>query len=122
MRLTTAQYLAYLQRTESNPGRAARVAEGVECERDLQEQIEDYCKAKMWPYARTRMDKATTYTVPGVPDFIIAGPMGQTFWIECKTRRGKATPAQNGFGVMLTNNHHEYYLVRSFDEFLQAVN
>lgn len=87
----------------------------------LQDKIEQECRQRQWAFARTRMDKATTYTMPGVPDFIIAMLGGRTLYVEVKTRTGKQSPAQKGFQVLLEMNGHEYHLVRSFAEFLTAI-
>ena len=67
------------------------------------------------------MDRATTFTLPGVPDFVIAMDHGWVVWIEAKSRTGKQTTEQRGFEMMLTNKGHNYYVVRSMSEFLEAV-
>lgn len=71
--------------------RAAAVP--VERERDLHDQIEDYCRARGWFYAHSRMDAPSTIAV-GFPDFAIFMPGARTVFLECKRPGGKATPAQ----------------------------
>ena len=90
-------------------------------EDDLQEKIEAECLSRGWPFARTRMDKATTFTFPGVPDFIIAADGGRTLWIECKAGLKKPTTEQVGFGMMLNRCGHVYHVVRAFSQFLEII-
>lgn len=91
-------------------------AEPVEA--DLQDKIEQDCRFRLWPYARTRMDKKTTFTMAGVPDFIIAASRGRTLWIECKSKTGKQTVDQAGFGIMVLRQGGLYRVVHSFGEWL----
>lgn len=93
----------------------------VELESELQDAIENYCRNRLWPFVRSRMNKATTFTFPGVPDFVIAASYGRTFWIETKSRNGKQTPEQLGFQMMLEKCGHLYHLVRSYDKFLEII-
>ena len=92
---------------------------GVERETDLQEQIEAELRRRQWAFARTRMDCATTFTMQGIPDFIIAAPGGKTWWLENKSRTGKQTMEQRGFQILLELNQHRYELCRTFEEFLR---
>ena len=119
MSISTVQFREMLARTNRN--KAREHLSPVESESDLQNDIESALKRLMWPYVRCRMDKATTFTVPGVPDFIIAAPNGKTIWIECKTRTGKTTMEQDGFGAWLKRNNHHYAVVRSMVEFLDQM-
>ena len=119
--ITQAQYLEMLSRTERNPVRDAVPDDAADHESDLQEQIEAECRYRLWPCVRTRMDRRTTFTLPGVPDCIIAADRGRTFWIECKTRTGKQTVEQMGFQALCARNNHVYAVIRSFGEFLALV-
>lgn len=65
----------------------------VERERDLHEAVEAYCKSKGYLYRHDRMDAPTTGQV-GWPDWLICLPNTRVVMLECKSRRGKATPAQ----------------------------
>lgn len=94
---------------------------GVELESVLQDEIENYCRNKYWPFVRCRMDKATVFTFPGVPDFVIAADGGRVFWIETKSKSGKQTTDQLGFQMLLERGGHSYCLIRNFQQFLEAV-
>lgn len=96
--------------------------DAVELEASLQEEIEAECRRRLWPFVRTRMNKATTFTFPGVPDFVIALNGGRVLWVECKSKTGKQTHEQIGFQTMLEITGHSYHLIRSFSEFRKAVN
>lgn len=118
--ISQADYLTMLQRTQRNPIRGAPEA-GAESESTLQDEIEAECRRRVWPFVRTRMDRRTTFTMEGVPDFIIARPGGETFWCECKSSTGKQTPAQRGFELLLQRNNHDYRIVKSFTAFLDVL-
>lgn len=96
--------------------------DAVELESPLQESIEAECRRRQWPFVRTQMNKATTFTFPGVPDFVIAASGGRVLWIECKSKTGKQTPEQRGFQMLLSRNGHVYSLIRSMREALDLFN
>lgn len=85
-------------------------------EGELHDEIIKKLKALGWPYVHSRMDRPTT-TQWGVTDFIIAAPMGKTLWVECKSKTGKMSSEQEGFGMALLKRGHRWYVVRSMDEF-----
>lgn len=89
-------------------------------ESELHDQISSECKRRGWYVVHSRLDRPTTTDI-GCPDFIIAAQDGRTFWIECKTAKGKTKPAQAAVGLMLAHLGHRYALVRSFEEFLEKV-
>jgi len=66
------------------------------------------------------MSTATHRTL-GEPDFVIIADNGRVFFIECKTRVGKLSPAQ------LAMKHHAemlgtiIHMVRTMDEFRQVI-
>ena len=70
-----------------------RTPKAVERERDLHDAIEDYCRSRGYLYRHDRMDAPTTGQV-GWPDWLICLPNTRVVMLECKSRRGKATPAQ----------------------------
>jgi len=96
--------------------------DAVELESDLQEQIEAECLRRGWPFVRSRMDKKTSFTFPGVPDFVIAADNSRTIWMEAKARKSKQTPEQIGFQMMLNRCGHPYHLVRSMSEVIAVFN
>jgi hypothetical protein len=96
------------------------VADAVSDEGGLHDEILAECRRRLWPAVHSRMDMATTQG-KGTPDFCIAADGGRTFWIECKTAKGKLTPEQIGWRMMLQRNGHKYAVVRSMTEFFGAV-
>lgn len=121
MRWTEDQLRAYEMRNAPIV-RQAMPDDAVSLESPLQEKIEEECRRRRWPFVRSRMDKATVFTFPGVPDFVIAADGGRVLWIECKSKTGKQTTDQIGFQMMLNRCGHLYYLIRSFQEFLGILN
>lgn len=114
-----AGYTARMSQTSRTGRTGLTDGDAVERETDLQEQIEAELRRRGWPFVRTRMDRATTFTMPGIPDFVIAAPAGETLWLECKSRHGKQTTEQRGFQMLLERQKHRYALCRSFEEFLR---
>ncbi|MEI6730925.1 MAG: hypothetical protein WCL30_06660, partial [Pseudomonadota bacterium] len=70
-------------------------------------------------YVHSRCDRATTQQ-KGVTDFIVAIPFGKVAWVEIKTKTGKLTAEQNVARHVLLALNHRWYLVRSFDEWVEA--
>ncbi len=62
-------------------------------ERDLHEEIEEYCKGQGWLICHSRMDRPSTIAV-GFPDFAIFMPGARTCFLECKAPGKKATTEQ----------------------------
>lgn len=98
----------------------AATAPPVEREETLHDEIEAHCRERGWVCVHSRMDRPTT-TAKGVCDFIIAAPFGLVWWIECKSRTGKRTPAQIGFAMQLEKLGHRCYEIRSMAEFLEIL-
>lgn len=86
----------------------------------LHDKISEYCKAKVWAVIHGRMDKRSGVT-PGAPDFVIYADAGRVINVECKTKDGKQRQSQRNFEAMLKRNGHEYYIIRSFEDFLKIV-
>lgn len=101
--------------------------EGCECESDLHDQILAECRKRGWLAIHSRMDKRTT-TAIGVCDFIILRDavyhsksgdyLPKILLIECKTRLGKLSPAQQAFQAHAKKLGHNVQVVRSLQEFL----
>jgi len=70
-----------------------KLIEEIKRERDLHDQIEDYCRARGWFYVHSRMDRASTIAV-GFPDFGIFMHGARTVFLECKRPGEKATIKQ----------------------------
>lgn len=95
-------------------------SEQADDEGDLHDEIIADLRALGWPYAHNRMDKKST-AGNGVTDFIIAGSRGRTFWIECKARGKKRSPAQQAFAAQLERFGHVPHLCKSIEEFREIV-
>lgn len=89
-------------------------------ESDLQDRIVGYCRSKGWFPVFSGMHRRTSIPL-GSPDFIIYTDNGRVFTIETKSKTGKQTPEQIGVQFMLNKLGHQYYLVRSFEQFLDVV-
>ena len=113
--LQFAEMEARLNRNRVRDIADSHPTEGSEAE--LQQAIEEEIKRLGWPYVHTRMDCATTYTVRGVPDFILVAPGGTVLWIECKTAKGKLTADQEGFGKWLGMYCQTFAVARSVEAF-----
>ncbi len=124
MRLTLSYVMNHQAKLEAaklrKAGKAPAVSRAVEDESKLQKQIEAECMRRKWYYVRSRMDQATTQRV-GVPDFIIAGDFGKTYWIEAKAKGKKPTFDQAGAIHWLKYLGHTAAVVWSFEEFLEIV-
>lgn len=66
-------------------------------EAQLEEHVRELCKDLGITRIHVYLSRGTT---PGVPDDILIGPRG-ILWRECKTMRGKVTPAQQSMGEAL---------------------
>jgi hypothetical protein len=91
---------------------------GCDREKDLHDAILAHCRAMGWQRIHSRMDVPQTAGV-GTPDFAIAMPSGRTLWVECKTAKGKLTPAQSAWLASLRKLGHRAEVVRSMAEFLK---
>lgn len=89
-------------------------------ERDLHNRIIDFCRSKGWIYLHGSMAFATARTV-GEPDFTILADRRRVFFIECKTEMGKLSLAQQSLHAWAKKLGHDIHTVRSFDDFLTAV-
>lgn len=124
MPITNDQYQEMLARTERRCAKAKPIREiddAVEKESELQQQIRGFLRDKRWPFVWSPMYLRTSTGI-GTVDFIVAAPKGRTLWVEAKSKTGKLKPEQIGFQMLLEANGHEHYVVRSYREFLEAIN
>lgn len=117
--ITTSDFQAMQARLAANK-KLTVIGMPVEDESELHAQILAECKRRLWPVIHSRMDARST-TSKGTPDMAIFADKGRTFLIECKTRKGKLTPEQIGWQMLLERNSHSYHVVRSFEEFLAVI-
>ena len=93
-----------------------------ESESALHAQIMDWCNRQWpkWQYVHSRFGIKTTQAA-GVPDLIIAAPLGRTYWVECKTKKGKESTEQLAWRLGLEQMGHTAVVIRSYQEFLDLV-
>jgi hypothetical protein len=95
--------------------------DGVSRESDLHESIFDECRKRGWIALHGSMAERTCRTL-GEPDFVILANNGRVFFIECKSRIGKLSPAQAALKYHAELLGHAVHVVRSMGEFLEIVN
>lgn len=111
--------------------REKKIREGVPVESDLsnadQKESElkakcmDYCKQRGWlVFTGSTAHKAKR--TPGEPDMTVLTDEGRVFWVELKVMGRKQEPDQLAVECHMNKLKHCYHLVRSLDEFRQAVN
>jgi hypothetical protein len=117
---TTAEYRAKLAQLakQAAPTPASYVA--VEREKELHEAIMAECRSRGWITIHARMDRPSTMEV-GTPDFIILGSRGRVFIIECKSKSGKLTKAQQVLRAWAHHLGHEIVEVRSKEQFMHVI-
>lgn len=116
----TSQWLADYERRNMPKRRLPDAPhDAVPDESDLHDQIEAECRRQGWVSIHSRMDRPTT-TACGVCDFIIIA-RGEVFFFECKSRSGKLSISQLGFIAAMEKNGRTVHVVRSFNEFSEAM-
>ena len=118
-RWTEAEYHAYKARLLSvsfGPEKSA----AVEIEADLHEFIFAECRRRGWIALHGSMSERTHRTA-GEPDFVILAADGRLVLVECKTRTGKLTPAQQALKVQAEMLGHIVHVVRTKAEALAAL-
>jgi hypothetical protein len=113
------EYQARVWRRRNQP-EADAIADAVKSESDLHDQIIDFCRRRGWIYFHGSMAERTHRTL-GEPDFIILASMGRVFFIECKSKNGKPSPAQQAMAAHAKNLGHWISEVRSFQQFLEII-
>jgi len=86
-------------------------------EAELHNAIIAECRRRGWQYLHGSM-AAETHRTLGEPDFVLMASDGRVFFIECKSRDGKLSPAQRDFAAHAERNGHRVHVVRSFEEFI----
>ena len=117
-RITEADYIAMQARLRKSAATFTPADTGPESA--LHDAILAHCRARRWLCVHSRMDRPTSQGL-GVPDFIILADKGRMFLVEAKSKTGKLTPEQMGFGVLCELLGHKVHLVRSLKEFLEIV-
>lgn len=102
------------------PARQAVSGTGVEREADLHEDIFAECRRRGWIPLHGAMSERTHRTT-GESDFVILADNGGLFLVECKTRTGKLSTAQQALKAHAEKLGHVVHVVRSMDEFLNVV-
>ena len=101
-----------------SPQRGAR--NGVVREASLHEEIFDECRRRGWIALHGSMAERTCRTL-GEPDFVILADGGRVLFVECKSRSGKLSPAQNALKFHAEKLGHTVHVVRSMEEFLKLL-
>lgn len=87
-------------------------------ERELHCQIIQELKLRGWLYFHGSTAHKTSRTI-GEPDFQVYAPDGRQFCVECKSKDGKLSIAQQAVQRWLAKLGHETYVIRTIDEFRQ---
>jgi hypothetical protein len=93
---------------------------GVPRESGLHEEIFDECRRRGWIALHGSMAERTCRTL-GEPDFVILADGGRVLFVECKSRNGKLSPAQNALKFHAEKLGHAVHVVRSMEEFLKLL-
>jgi hypothetical protein len=120
MNFTNAEYQAYLLRSQATRKEVLGIGQPVTRERDLHDQIIDFCNSKFprWKFIHARMDQKSTIG-EGVSDFTIFMPRGQLLLVECKSSTGKISETQRDWIKEMELLGHSVHIVRSFNDFLK---
>ena len=93
---------------------------GVISEANLHEEIFDACRSRGWIALHGSMAERTCRTL-GEPDFTILADGGRVFFVECKSRTGKLSPAQAALKFHAEKLGHTVHVVRSMEDFQNIV-
>lgn len=92
----------------------------VEDESELQYDIREECQKRGWICFSGSMAHKTRRKI-GEPDAIVATDDGRTLYVECKSRTGKLTVAQQATLHWLLKNKQIAFVVTSIEEFRRLV-
>lgn len=116
-RWTAEEYRDYMAKHDINP----MVADSGP-ESKLQGKITKYCKDHGYPCLSFRQSrKAEGFLVPGWPDITLCLPKGRVVFIELKAKHGHLRQKQGEIRGMMEWLDHEWYLVKSYKQFLSIV-
>lgn len=104
-------------------GKASESTANAGCsdESELHEQIRQECLRRGWLAFHGSMAHAT-YRTEGEPDWIILCSNGKLLLVECKTRKGKLSIAQQAIHAWAGKLGHNVRTIRSIFEFHQVAN
>ena len=119
-RMSQAEYIAFLARSQRHEKSDASGAVPVEKESTLHDQILDECKNRGWLAFHGSMAHKT-FRTPGEPDFIIMLDAGRWLAVECKNRDGEVTVEQAGVIAWAAKLGHQIHVIRSLEEFLKLI-
>ncbi len=94
--------------------------EPIDEEGKLHNKIIEYLTERRWPYIHSRMDKKATNKL-GTADFVVLAPIANTIVIEAKALNRKQEPDQLAFQILCERVGHQYYLIRSYEQFLDIL-
>lgn len=131
MSWTQAQVNAYNARNAVKAIRNSGQASDCTDESELHQQIFDECRRRGWIALHGAMSERSHRTL-GEWDFTIIGNRREfghlnrecfafVLFIECKTRTGKLSPAQQAMHAHAAKLGHQVHTVRSFEEFLKLL-
>jgi Holliday junction resolvase-like predicted endonuclease len=103
-------------RTDWTCGTSLTGEAAVERESELHEAVFDECRRRGWIALHGSMAERTCRTL-GEPDFVILADGGRVFFVECKSRSGKLSPAQAALKHHAEKLGHTVHVVRSLVEF-----
>ena len=123
MRMTSAQYEAFLARREAASVKVDDQLRtnlcGAAREAKLRADVIRYCRERGWLVFSGTTASATGRTV-GEPDLCICAELGLTYFVELKSVTGKLRPEQAAVGAWLKKLGHKWLLIRSLEEFVRA--
>lgn len=124
MNISNAEYQVMQQRLAANRKQStvkeSLTVQPVAREKDLHAMIFDHCRSKKWIVFHGSMSERTGRTL-GEPDFTILADGGRVFFVECKSKQGKLSPAQFAMRHHACSLGHPFHVVFSFAEFLEIV-
>ena len=120
MRWTPEQLREYELRNAPRIRQGESPDAAAQAESDLHYSIISECKKRAWIYFHGSMAHATRRSI-GEPDFTILANRGRVFFIECKARNGKLSPAQSGVVLHADTLGHKIHVISSMTQFFEIV-